>query len=588
MISSLWECGDSSPLLRGQWPEKQTKAAMNRRTPKLLPLFLLLAFTSSAAADAPILPGYSDDAACRRQLRELGASPVAELKSLGRTLGGREIGLLRIGTGQMDQKPAVLVVGAVHAPHLVAGELALRVARGLVEGAKNDKEIGQLLERVTFYVVPRPTPDASEACFQKPYLERAGNARPVDDDHDGRTDEDGPEDVNGDGLVTMMRVEDPTGPWMAHPDDARVLVEAKRADDEQGRWRLYPEGRDRDGDEEYAEDGPGGVAFNRNFPFRYPYFEADAGPYPVSEVETKALADFAFSRPNIAMVFTFTPEDNLVEPWKPDAQAESQRIKTRVLTADAPYFEHFGSVYRKLHPAKDSPKAAPAKGSFSEWAYFHYGRWSLAARAWWIPKVDSPKDNPSKERPAAERRGADEVNALRWFAKEKIDGFVDWRPMAHPDLPGRKVEVGGFKPFLRLNPPAAELDRLGEEHLKFVVSLGGLLPRLELREVKAEPLAGGVWRVKIELANLGYLPSMSRMGQVARQVPPLQAQIELAPSVTLVTGSPRTELPVLAGNGGRAEHEWLLVARDKAAGPLKIRVWSPAVGSVETSVELKP
>lgn len=541
----------------------------------------------SASAAAPILPGYTDYETFQSQLRQLANSPWATLESLGKTLGGREVYLLRIGTGQLDTKPAMLVVGAVHPPHLVASELAMRLARGLIDGSKSDKQVQQLLERFTFYVIPRPSPDACEAFFQKPYFERTGNNRPVDDDRDGRVDEDPPEDLNGDGLVTMMRVEDPTGNFMPSADNPRLLVQADRARNEQGRYRLYVEGRDRDGDEEIAEDGPGGVAFNRNFPFRYPYFEANAGPYAVSEVETKAVADFAFNRTNIALVFTFTPQDNLLEPWKPDPQAEAQKIKTRVLGADAPYFEHIGRIYRELRPVKDPPAEPPGQGSFSEWAYFHYGRWSLAARAWWIPKIESAKDKQAKDAPAAKPRAAEELNALRWFAREKIDGFVHWKPIQHPDLPGQKVEIGGFKPFVRLNPPATELDRLGQEHLKFLVRLGDLMPELTLRQTKAEPLGTGVWRVKIELVNRGYLPTMSRMGQLARQVQPLQTKIDLPPGASLVTGSPRTELPVLPGKGGRAEHEWLVLVSAKSPVQVKIRAWSPAVGSVETTVELK-
>ena len=513
--------------------------------------------------------------------------PWCGSKSLGTTLGRREVYLLRIGTGALDTKPAVLVVGGVEPPQLFHSELAVRVARGLVEGAKSDKQIQGLLERVTFYVIPRPSPDASQAFCEKPCDERTGNLRPVDDDHDGQTDEDGPEDLNGDGLITAMRVEDPTGPYMAHPDDPRVLVRADRGANQRGRYRLYVEGRDRDGDGEIAEDGRGGVALNRNFPFRYPSLEPDAGPYAVSEVESKAVADFAFDRTNIALVLTFTPQDNLVETWKPDPQAESQPLKTRVLAADSPYFDRLGKLYREIHAAKDPPSEPPGKGSFSEWAYFHYGRWSLACRAWWIPKVGvaRPGAKPGEQAKTA-GPGADDVNALRWFAREKIDGFVPWKPIAHADLPGEKVEVGGFKPFLRCNPPAAELDRLGNEHLKFLLRAAERMPRLSLRQAKAEPLGRGLWRVKIELVNEGYLPTMARMGQIARQVPPLQAKIELGQGLTLVTGSPRTELPVLAGNGGRAEHAWLVAAGGARPPRVSVWAWSPAVGSVSARVEL--
>lgn len=554
---------------------------------------VLLLTVLPAQAGQPCLPGYADYETLERQLKELAQSPLVRLESLGTTLGRRKVYLLRIGTGQLDSKPAVLVVGGVHAPHLFQSELAVRLARGLIEDAKSDREIQRLLDRVTFYVIPRPAPDASEAFFEKPYRERTGNLRPVDDDGDGRTDENGPEDMNGDGVVTWMRVADPTGSSMPHPEDARVLVDADRGKNEQGRYRVFPEGRDRDGDESYAEDGPGGVAFQRNFPFRYPDWEPEAGSYAVSEVETKAVADFAFDRTNIALVLTFTPQDNLVEPWKADAKAESESIKTRVLSADAPYFEHLGKIYREIHVAKDAPSEAPGKGSFSEWAYFQYGRWSLACRAWWIPKVETAKPAAGKKTEAkpgepskSPQRGADELNALRWFAREKIDGFVPWKPIEHPDFPGQKVEVGGFRPFVRWNPPAGELDRLGREHLKFLLRAMELMPQLAFGPTKAEPLGPGAWRVKIEVVNRGYLPTMSKMGQVARQVQPLQAQIELGGDLALATGSPRTGLPPLAGNGGKAEHAWLVVAKGPAPKTVEVRAWSPSVGSVTTRIEL--
>ena len=35
-------------------------------------------------------------------------------------------------------------------------------------------------------------------------------------------DEDGPEDLNKDGVITVMRVKDPAGDYMIDPDDPRT------------------------------------------------------------------------------------------------------------------------------------------------------------------------------------------------------------------------------------------------------------------------------------------------------------------------------------------------------------------------------
>jgi len=568
--------------------------------------FALLLVCHTAVADRPAVEGYADYNAMRGQLKAIAAGEFATLESLGTTVGRREVYLLSIGTGRLDEKPAVLIVGSVHAPHLAGSELAVRVARGLADEANR-----KLLDRVTFYVISRPAPDACEAFFRRPYFERSGNDRNTDDDRDGQIDEDGPDDLDGDGWITTLRVADPTGPYMPHPNDPRVLIEADPQRDEQGRYRIYVEGRDRDEDDEHGEDPAGGVAFNRNFTFRYPYFERGAGPHQVSEIETRAVADFAFSHPNIAAVVTFTPEDNLMQSWKPDGSSESKRIKTAVRSDDSPYFDFIAEAYCEIHGGENPPESVRGEGSFSEWAYFHYGRWSLGCRGWWIPQVavekeESDKDEAATEKPEEEqseeekseeekseaeepkeeKRGADEINALRWFDREKIDGFAKWKRIEHPDFPGKQVEVGGLRPFLQLNPPVDRLDPLAEKHGQFVRRLVELLPQVAIHETKAESLGGGVWRVTVAVVNRGYLPTMSQMGETTRQPHKLQIELQLPQGASLAAGHPRLQLPVLAGHGGKAEQTWLVVLANAKSATLRARVWSPSVGSQMKKITL--
>jgi len=540
--------------------------------------------------------GYTDYDAFRRELDRIARSPLVTLRSLGTTLGRREVFLLSIGTGKLDEKPAVLLVGSVEAPHLVGSELAVRIVRRLADEAAKDKEVRRMLERVTFYVIPRPAPDACEAFFQRPRHERSLNQRSIDDDGDGRIDEDGPEDLDGDGLITSMRVEDAEGPYLLHPDDDRLLIKADKKEHERGRYALYVEGRDRDHDEQLGEDPPGGVAFNRNFPFQYPYYERGAGPHQVSEVETRAVADFAFDHANIAAVLTATPEDNLVEPWKPDADA-SGRLKTALSAADAPYFQHVAEQYQEIlgELAVKTAELPDGEGSFSEWAYFHFGRWSFAFRGWWIPEVaadaadEDEDDNNSDGEPSesAEKRGADERNALRWFAREGIDGFVPWKAIEHADFPGRKVELGGFRPFVLLNPPQEELEPLAEKHWQFVRRLTRLLPRLEIDQTEAEPLGGGVWRVKATVVNRGFLPTMPQTGDTTKAPQPVQVELALPAGVRLASGHARRQIEPLAGDGGRSDQSWLVTAAVKKPTSLRVRAWSPSVGSATGGVILE-
>ncbi len=581
-------------------------------------LVLLLSSPAWPAAPQPAIKGYSDDELLRSQLQSLERPHCAALETLTRTRTGHAVWLLKIGKGDLDHKPAVLIVAGASPEHLLGTELVLGLARRLAD--RDNREARDLLDRVTFYLVPRAAPDLYEDFFRRPYNQRVGNARPVDDDHDGLVDEDGPDDLNGDGQITVMRVEDPSGVMMAHPQDPRVLIEARRSENEQGQWKLYSEGRDNDHDEQFNEDPPGGVRLDRNFPFRYPYFSAGAGTYAVSEPESKALADFAFEHPNIALVLTFGPEDNLLHPWKAETPGEkdpkageggpkkapSERtaesgppeVKAAVSSDDAALLNHLAEVYRKIHGGKDAPPATQAPGSFAQWAYFHYGRWSLAARAWWIPPGDKPAtdkkqpdskpqtESASDSKKRNDKRGTEDLNTLRWFAAHKIDGFVPWKPVQHPDFLGRKVEVGGFKPFLRSNPPAEEIPGLVDKHWTFLARLVEWLPRVEILQTKVEPLGKGTWRVTAEVLNRGYLPSMSKQGVASRQPHPLQIELKLPRQAALVTGSARSEISVLAGNGGKAEHSWLVTSVEKTPLQAQIRVWSPSVGQAEATIQL--
>lgn len=541
-----------------------------------------LALGASAALAASPLDSYAPYDTYVAQVQELDREEAAAVASLGKTAGGRDVLLITLGLGDVDSRPAFLIVGATHAPHVAGSELALRMASLLVSRAKTNAEAKALLERHTFYFVPRPSPDATEACFAAPWFATAFNARETDDDRDFSTNEDGPEDLNGDGYITAMRIADPAGDWMPHPQEPRVLVAPDRNKGERGAYRLSIEGRDNDGDGQFQEDAAGGVAFDRNFTFQYPFFRPGAGPHQVSEPETRSIADFCFAHANIAAVFSFSPEDNLFHPWKPDPGVEGQRIKTRLMSADAPTIERLAETFRKLHGGENAPPPVDGEGSFVEWAYFHYGRWSLSTRGWWVPQVAAPEGAP-----AVDGRAADELNLLRWLAREQIDGFVPWTPVAHPDFPGQQVEVGGFKPFVALNPPAKELDGLAEKHLAFLESLPAELPQLKVAAPTVTALGDGVFRVKALVTNEGAMPTSSEMGRVTGQPFPVQLRLELPPQAKLLTGVQRTRLGVLAGHGGRVEQQWVIHLEGPAAANVTIRASSPTVGEATATVELK-
>ena len=80
-----------------------------------------------------------------------------------------------------------------------------------------------------------------------------------------------------------------------------------RAENESGGdyFQVLTEGIDDDRDGLYNEDGLGGIDMNRNFPRNWglEFEQAGAGPFPLSEPETRATIEFLSSHRNIGGVF---------------------------------------------------------------------------------------------------------------------------------------------------------------------------------------------------------------------------------------------------------------------------------------------
>ncbi|MCK7529553.1 MAG: hypothetical protein MZV63_00090 [Marinilabiliales bacterium] len=66
------------------------------------------------------------------------------------------------------------------------------------------------LQNRTFYIAPTINPDGREY-FTSPLVPPRSGMAPRDNDRDGLIDEDGPDDLNGDREINMMRRASPDG-----------------------------------------------------------------------------------------------------------------------------------------------------------------------------------------------------------------------------------------------------------------------------------------------------------------------------------------------------------------------------------------
>jgi hypothetical protein len=508
------------------------------------------------------------------------------LSTIATSPGRRPVHLVRLGDS--DERPALLILAGAYGPQIASSEVALRVVRELA--ARRTAEAA-LFGDYTIYVVPRLNPDASEAFFANVRTERRGNDEQSDDDRDGAVNEDGPDDLNGDGLITMMRVRAPGGEWFADSVDPAILRRADAIKGERGVYRLFTEGRDDDGDELFNEDGLGGTDISINFANNFTFFAAGSGLHPFAAEESRAVAEFMSERLNIAAVYVLGMQDNLLKPWEgrrvPGIAGNAQGTSaggpfTAILPEDAPWFAEIGKRFEATSKA-DAPASAAENGDPLSWAYYHMGRFAFGSRVWWPGKA--PADTAAGRKAPATDPVASERNEYRWMKANNAPGFVEWTPVPGYTIEGQPVEVGGFAPFARLNPAGNVLDSLGKKQADWVVTLTRMLPKVTVAQATVEAVGPRVWRVKAVVSNNAYLPTNASIGVRSRLPMRVRVELGLATGQSVQSGRKLSYINALRGSGSTEELEWLIVG--DAGSNVTLTVGAPNAGMHTQTITLR-
>jgi len=526
---------------------------------------------------------YQDPATIEAKIRQLQRqySDRLDVETITQTEGGRLILSMAIGTGEKDNKPGIAIIGGVEGSHLLGAELAMGIAEQLLRNS--NAETKELLQSHTFYVIPQVSPDAAQQYFDRLRYERSANARNTDTDRDGRLNEDPGEDLNKDGMLTMMRVEDAAGEWMPHPADSRVLIKANADKGEKGMYRLFSEGIDNDKDDVFNEDGPGGVHFNKNLSFKYQPFTAGAGEYPVSEKETINVLEFLYDRWNVFAVLTFGPTENLASPWTYNRSNQKGRRVNGILEKDAQVNKMVSDLYKKTISPPKSLKSSAHDGGFAEWAYFHYGRFSYSTPGWYVPEWKMPEDSLKQQQYKPVKDKNSDINFLRWAEEEGLNNyFVNWTKVEHPDFPGQTVEVGGIAPFVKINPPHSQVADLVSKQTEFLKQLAENGPKINLINLKKEKLSNGLWRINATLLNEGFIPTSTQIADRFNWQKRLRVDLNIQDDQQIISGQ---EVYLFTGMEGRGSRElsWLI----QGNGNISIKAGAPHCGQTESTLSLK-
>ncbi|MCB0965840.1 MAG: hypothetical protein KDB37_03305, partial [Ilumatobacter sp.] len=380
-----------------------------------------------------------------------GAHPeLVSIETYGRSHEGRDLWLATVtdtSTGAHDTKPAHWVDANIHSVELTASVAATHLIHRLVTGFGDDDTITRALHTRTFYVVPRVNPDGAEWALADHPEYRRSSIRPWPWRDAHRPVGHRGEDVDGDGRVLQMRIADPNGAWMPHPDDARLMVPipAEGAPAGTATYRLLDEGTlaDHDGFTVPTPRPTEGLDMNRNFPAGWGTNIPGSGDHPLSEPEIDALVRAMIARPNICGFNAYhTSGGVLLRPssTKPDAKLDPLDVwvwkqlgeRGEALTT---YTVH--SVYEDF----TWDQSETMSGASDDWAYEHLGVYGWTTEYWDVVRAATG----TKQSTHFWYTGPTDEEALavlRWCDANHPGGYVDWYEFDHPQLGA--VELGGW------------------------------------------------------------------------------------------------------------------------------------------------
>ncbi len=500
---------------------------------------------------------------------------LCSLSSVGKSYEGRHIWALTItaaATGEPHEKPGIYVDGNIHAGEVTASMVALYLIDYLVDNYGKDEDVTYLVDRTTFYVLPRVNPDGAEVYLTTPSTLRSSvRVWPGDDVEDlpglHRAD------VNGDGKILQMRVrDDQKGEWKVSLKDPRLMVARLPGERKGPFYRIYPEGyiKDYEGEPVTIQRAPYGLDLNRNFPSNWDPKVPGGGDFPTGEPEARALVQFIVDHPNIGALQALHTSGGFF--YRNPCQYGEDKMDPQDLQATR-------AIARQGTRVSGYPDVkSPNRATMTEWAYEHRGiigytteLWNRSARAG-IDLMSSMRESDPDKREELS------VKLLAWNDRELAGkGFIDWTPFDHPQL--GKVEIGGWdNKFCVQNAPPQFLKQECHKNTMWIMQHAAAFPWVNVTGIKVCDMDSAVKRVTVIIENWGYLPTnitnkAKEMGVVKKDTVELKA----GPGIE-ITGRPKQEVDFIEGymSGRRSparstvQVSWIVKMLPDRSGPVAL------------------
>jgi hypothetical protein len=534
---------------------------------RLLTTLLLFFITSSSFAQAPYpskvnlrFDHWYDYAEMSKALHDLvDAYPeLLSIQSIGQSIGGRELWLVTLNnpdTGSDREKTAMFIDANIHGNEIQAAETVLYSIWYLSKSYGVIDRITELIDERSFYFMPMENPDGREVWFHQPatphYLR--GGIRPVDNDHDGLLDEDGPDDLDGDGHITSMWIRDNLGRYEIDEDDPRFFTRVA-SDDPPGGWsRLGEEGLDNDDDGRINEDGIGGYDPNRNWPadWQPEWIQFGATDYPFSLPETKAIGDFLLDHPNVAACQSYHNAGGMILQGPSASYMRYPSSDTRVHTAIANKGAEMLPFYDPMIAYKDLYTVHGGEDGFT---YEALGIVSFTNELWTEKRMLANGDDPSRE----------EVTSFRDHLQFE-DVFVPFHEVDHPMY--GKVMVGGTKKYSSRVTPPWMLEEGCHRNFAFTMFHADEMPLLKWGALDVKRIGNNLWKVTIEVVNDKLIPSRTAMAAKHHiGAPDILNCVTSYANKVATSGTVRSLLPTTKLSVIESEHPQKILVNDGISG----------------------
>lgn len=423
---------------------------------------------------------------------------LIKTSSIGKSFEGKDLWLMTVTdftTGDPNRKPGFYIDGNIHSNEIQGSEFAMYTAWYLAENFENVAFIKELLQDKVFYIIPTINPDARDNFLHEPNTASSPRSGmiPIDDDGDGLYDEDGYDDLDGNGHITLMRRKSPNGRWKADPDDPRRMISV--AAGEQGEYEyLGSEGIDNDGDGRINEDRTGYYDPNRDWAWGWQpdYIQRGAYKYPFSIPENRAVMEFVMKHPNIAGAQSYHNSGGMILRGPGGKEYESTYTRSDVAVYDAlgKKGEEMLPGYRYMVIYKD---LYSAYGGEVDWFYGGRGIFSFTNELWTSFYLYNKK----------ERSQSDSYTFDKYLLFE--EAFVPWTPYQHPQY--GEIEIGGFKKMYGRANPSFLLENDAHRNMAFTIYHAYHTPKLDIQEITTKDLGGGLTEVTAVVKNHRLIPT---------------------------------------------------------------------------------